>query len=164
MNITTKSIVALLAVIGVGAAFAHGYKLGELTIGHPWARATPNGATVGGGYLSVTNNGAAPDRLTGATFSGADHVEIHEMKMEGDVMKMRPLPDGIAIEPGETVKLTPDGIHLMLMGLKASLKQGDMVAGQLTFEKAGTVNVEFKVDAIGANSPTHGDHMKMDKH
>lgn len=159
---TILTLALLAAAIGPGAALAHGYKLGDLAIGHPWARATPGGATIGGGYLSVTNTGAAPDRLTGATLSDADHVEIHEMKMDGDVMRMRPLPDGVEIKPGETVKLAPEGLHLMFVGLKAPLKAGDMVAGQLTFEKAGTVAVEFKVDAVGAMAPGH-DHMKMDK-
>jgi len=162
MKALTRSVVltVLTLVVGASAALAHGYKLGDLAIGHPWARATPAGATVGGGYLSITNNGTAPDRLTGVTFTAADHVEIHEMKMEGDVMKMRPLPDGVEVKPGETVRLAPDGIHLMLMGLKAPLKKGDMVAGALTFEKAGSVNVEFKIDDIGAMGPSgHSDHM-----
>jgi copper(I)-binding protein len=158
-------VILVLAMLA-SPALAHGYKLGDLAIGHPWARATPGGAKVGGGYLSVTNSGTSSDRLTGVTFSDADHVEIHEMSMDGGVMKMRPLPNGVEIKPGETVKLTPEGNHLMFMGLKAPLKQGDMVKGQLTFEKAGPVDVEFKIDTIGAMAPSHGDHnggaMKMD--
>lgn len=162
MNIVKRALVALLVIAaGSIAALAHGYKLGDLAIGHPWARATPGGATVGGGYLSITNNGTSPDRLTGVTFTGADHVEIHEMKMDGGVMQMRPLPAGVEVKPGETVKLEPEGIHLMLMGLKAPLKKGDMVAGTLTFEKAGPVNVEFKIDEIGSMGPGgHAEHMK----
>ncbi|MBX9711708.1 MAG: copper chaperone PCu(A)C [Xanthobacteraceae bacterium] len=141
-------------------AFAHGYKIGDLSIGHPWARATPGGAKIGGGYLTITNNGSAPDRLTGGALSAADHVELHEMKMDGGVMQMRPIEGGVEIKPGETVKFEPSGNHLMFMGLKEPLKQGDMVKGQLTFEKAGTVDVEYKVDAIGASGPSG--EMKMD--
>ncbi|RTL54521.1 MAG: copper chaperone PCu(A)C [Bradyrhizobiaceae bacterium] len=162
----TASLLFAAQVVFPQSAFAHGYKVGDLAIGHPWARATPGGAKVGGGYLSVTNNGSTPDRLTGASLSDADHVEIHEMSMDGGVMKMRPLPNGIEIKPGDTVKLAPDGNHLMFVGLKAPLKEGDMVKGQLTFEKAGKVDVEFKIDSIGASAPTHdraGGAMKMDE-
>src|ERR1700750_1540748 len=114
MRIVGSALLAL--AVGIAApSIAHGYKLGDLSIGHPWVRATPGGAKIGGGYLSVTNNGTAPDRLTGATFSDADHVEIHEMSMDGGVMKMRPLPNGVEIKPGEKVKLAPEGTHLMLM-------------------------------------------------
>lgn len=126
------------------------YKVGDLTIGRPWTRATPGGAKVGGGYLTITNNGTAPDRLTGVSMSAAGHGEIHEMKMDGGVMTMRPLAAGIEIKPGETVKLEPGGYHLMFMDLKAPLKEGTVVKGQLQFEKAGKIDVEFKVDAIGA--------------
>jgi copper(I)-binding protein len=146
-------------------AYSHGFKIGDLTIGHPWTRATPNGAKVGGGYLTITNNGTAPDKLIGVSLSVADHGEIHEMKMDGGTMQMRELPGGIEIKPGETVKFEPGGYHVMFMGLKEPLKEGTMVKGQLQFEKAGKVDVEFKVDAIGATGmKSSGDMggMKMD--
>jgi len=166
MQNLTRLLGGAMVALAVGVAvpaFAHGYKLGDLAIGHPWARATPKGAKVGGGYLTVTNSGKAADRLTGASLSDADRVEIHKMSMEGGVMKMRPLPNGIEIKPGGTVKLSPEGNHLMFIGLKAPLKQGDMVKGSLTFQKAGSIDVEFKVDSVGAMAPTHGDHMGGDK-
>ena len=139
-----------IALSLAGPVAAHGFKIGDLTIGHPWTRATPGGAKIGGGYLTVTNNGTAPDRLTGVALSVAGHGEIHEMKMDGGVMTMRPLANGIEIKPGETIKLEPGGYHAMFMDLKEPLKEGTMVKGQLQFEKAGKVDVEFKVDAIGA--------------
>jgi copper(I)-binding protein len=141
---------AATALLLVAPALAHGFKIGDLTIGHPWTRATPGGAKIGGGYLSITNNGTAPDRLVGVSLSVAGHGEIHEMKMDGGVMTMRQHTDGIAIKPGETIKLEPGGYHAMFMDLKEPLKEGTMVKGQLQFEKAGKVDVEFKVDAIGA--------------
>ena len=140
-------------------ASAHGFKVGDLTIGHPWTRATPGGAKIGGGYLSITNNGTTPDRLVGVSLSVADRGEIHEMKMDNGVMTMRPLADGIAIKPGETVKFAPGGYHLMFMDLKEPLKEGTMVKGQLQFEKAGKVDVEYKVDAIGATGEKSGGAM-----
>src|SRR5476651_1946370 len=77
------------------------FKLGDLTVTSPWTRATPGGAKIAGGYLKITNNGAAADRFVGAKSDAADHVEIHEMSMSDGVMKMRPLPDGLQIKPGE---------------------------------------------------------------
>lgn len=167
MRTTTKlASIALVLAIGVSVpALAGDYKAGDLTVVQPWARATPSGAKVGGAYLAITNNGKTADRLTGASISEADHVEIHEMKMDGGVMKMRPLPNGVEIKPGQTAKLNPEGNHLMLMGLKAPLKQGETIKGRLTFEKAGAVDVEFKVNSIAArsaDSAATGGAMKMD--
>lgn len=168
MTTTTKlaSIALFLAIGAAGPALAGDYKAGDLTVVQPWARATPSGAKVGGAYLAITNNGKTADRLTGASIPEADHVEIHEMKMDGGVMKMRPLPNGIEIKPGQTVKLNPQGNHLMLMGLKAPLKQDEVVKGKLTFEKAGSVDVEFRVNSIAAmsaDSASAGGAMKMQK-
>jgi copper(I)-binding protein len=158
-NLSRQAITGLLfAAIGFGAsamagAQAHEFKLGDLAIGHPWTRETPNGAKVAGGYLSVTNNGKESDRLVGGTLEASERLEIHEMKMDGDVMRMRPLNDGIDIKPGETIKLAPGGVHLMFLDLKRPLKKDELVKGQLQFQKAGKVDVEFKVDAVGVTAP-----------
>lgn len=142
---------ALLAALGAGAQ-AHDYTAGALKIGHPWSRATPGGAKVAGGYLSVTNTGTEPDRLTGASFARAGRAELHSMSMEGGVMKMAPVAGGLAIKPGETLRLEPGGYHLMFLDLQSPLAKGDKVEGTLTFEKAGSVPVSFVVEAIGARS------------
>ena len=141
-----------------GAAQAHEYKIGTLDIGHPWTRATPKGATVAGAYLKITNKGQAADRLTAVSSEAAGRVEIHEMAMAGGTMKMRPLKAGIEIKPGETVEFKPGSYHIMMMDLKQPFEQGKRVKGTLTFEKAGTVDVEFAVDALGAQTPTMGGH------
>jgi copper(I)-binding protein len=152
---------ALFAAIPFMAA-AHDFKAGDLTIGHPWSRATPGGAKVGGGYLTITNKGSAPDRLVGATAAAvSDHVEIHEMAFKDGVMTMRPQPNGVTIEPGKTVAFSPGSYHLMLMGLKAPLKEGDRVKAELTFEKAGKVEVTINVEGMGARHPAAAeDHSK----
>jgi len=132
------------------------FKVGDLVVVSPWTRATPGGAKIAGGYLKITNNGTVADRLVGATSVGADHVQIHEMSMTDGVMKMRPLADGLDIKPGETVELKPGGFHMMFMGIKQPLKQGDTLKATLKFEKAGTVDVSFGVNAIGATGePAH---------
>ena len=144
----------LLLLAGIGTASAHSYKLGALEIGHPWARATPPTAPTGGGYLSVKNTGTEPDRLISISSPAAGTVQVHEMKMEGNVMRMRELDGPLEIKPGETVTLAPGGMHLMMMGLKEPLKQGEKVPLTLVFEKAGKIDVELVVVAMGA-SPKH---------
>lgn len=141
--------------LAASSAFAHGYKLGDLQIGHPWSRATPSGAKVGGGYLSIENKGAAPDRLVSVSAPFAGRTEIHEMATKDGVMTMRPMADGVPVPPGQKVEFKPGGYHIMFMDLKAPLKQGEKVKGTLTFEKAGTVEVEFQIDAIGAKTEEH---------
>ena len=130
------------------------YKLGDLTVTSPWTRATPGGAKIAGGYLKITNNGSAADRFVGAKSGTADRVEIHEMSMSDGVMKMRPLPNGLEIKPGETVELKSGGYHLMFMDLSQPLKQGDSLKATLQFEKAGLLDVNFNVNALGATSGT----------
>jgi len=147
-------LASVLLLAGIGAASAHSYKLGALEIGHPWARATPPTAPTGGGYLSVKNTGKTPDRLISVSSPAAEAVQVHEMKMEGNVMRMRELDGPLEIKPGETVTLAPGGMHLMMMGLKEPLKQGEKVPLTLVFEKAGKIDVELVVVAMGA-SPKH---------
>jgi periplasmic copper chaperone A len=139
----TVAAVTLTFTALTGLALAHEYSVGPLKIDHPWARATPRGAKVGGGYAVITN-------------TAAGRVEIHRMTMEGDVMEMGPVEGGLEIKPGQTVKLEPGGLHIMFMDLAASLKQGEMVKGTLSFERAGTVPVEFAIDAIAAKAPEAG--------
>lgn len=151
-------VAAILALIA-SAASAHEYKVGSIEIKHPWARATPKGATVAGGYLKLINTGTTPDRLIGGTNAASEKFEIHEMKMEGDVMKMRPLPSGLEIKPGQTVELKPGSYHLMFVGLKQPLEKDRRVKGTLQFEKAGAVEVEYAVEAIGGTpSEDHSGH------
>ena len=145
----------LAATVAIGAtppAQAENVTVGTLKISAPWARATPKGASVGGGYMTITNTGTVPDRLIGGTTDIAKGFEVHEMKMEGGVMKMRPVAGGIEIKPGQTVTLDPSGYHVMLMGLKKQLMQGEHFKATLQFAKAGKVDVDFVVEGIGAKT------------
>lgn len=157
----TKSIFATVAIslsLG-GAALAHDYKAGALKIDHPWSRATPGGAKVGGGYLVIENTGSAADKLVAVSAPAiAGRTEMHEMAKTNGVMTMRPLDGGVEIAPGAKVEFKPGGYHIMFMELKQPLKQDERVKGTLTFEKAGTVEVEFKVEAVGARGADHGAH------
>jgi copper(I)-binding protein len=141
-----------------GAALAQTYSVGPMKVDQPWVRATPGGARVGGGYMTITNSGATPDRFLGVTLPQAARGEVHEMKMEGGTMQMREVKGGLEIGPGQKVELKPGGYHIMFMDLRAPFKPGDKLKGQLRFEKAGTVDVEFKVESIGAGAPAMPKH------
>jgi len=143
---------ALLLVLLSGAAHAHDYKVGSLVINHPWSRATPKGASVAGGYMKITNTGTTPDRLLGGSADVAKRFEVHEMSMDGGVMRMRELKNGVEIPPGATVELKPGGFHIMMMNLSKPLAKDERVKGTLTFERAGKVDIEFAVEAIGSGS------------
>ena len=149
------------------SAFAEDVKAGDLVVSQAWTRATPGGSKTGGGYLTIENKGTAPDKLIGASADAAGKVEVHEMAMNDGVMKMRPVDDnGLAIEPGKSVKLAPGGYHLMMMDLKSPLKEGDKLPVTLQFEKAGKVAVTLEVEGVGAKGPAAGGDMggmKMQK-
>lgn len=145
----TAMCMALLAL----PAQAADVTAGTLKISAPWARATPKGASVGGGYMTITNTGKAADRLTGGSTTVSSKFELHEMSMDNGVMKMRPLASGLEIKPGQTVELKPGGHHIMLVGMKEQLKAGDHFKATLVFAKAGKVDVDFIVEGLGA---THG--------
>jgi copper(I)-binding protein len=148
---------AALLLAAATNAVAHDFKAGPISIDHPWARPTAAGQSVGGGFLKLTNGGAA-DRLVAASTAVSATVELHSMRMEGDVMRMRQV-DAIDLPAGGSVELKPGGLHLMLMGLKQPLKAGDTFPLKLRFEKAGevvvTVNVETPKPAEPAAAHKH---------
>ena len=145
----TSILFACILSLAAGAAAAQEFKAGSLEIDQPWSRATPKGAKVGAGYLTIKNTGTTPDRLVSGTSPVAGKFEIHEMSMDKGVMKMRPVPEGVEIKPGETVELKPNSFHFMIMDLKQPIVRGKPFKGSLTFEKAGAVDVDFAVEAIG---------------
>ena len=145
-------LLALASLLVAGAAAAHDYAIGSLKIGHPWSRPTPVGAVAGGGFLTISNTGKETDRLLSGATPAADRLEIHEMSVTDGVMRMRALPDGLPIAPGQTLTLAPGGYHIMLIGLKKPLAAGDRVPAKLRFEKAGEVEVVFLVGAPPADA------------
>src|SRR5471032_2582463 len=95
---------AILAASLTISAQAEDVTAGSLKISALWARATPKGASIGGGYMKITNTGSTPDRLVGGASEVSSRFEVHEMSMDNGVMKMRPIGKGIEIKPGETVE------------------------------------------------------------
>lgn len=138
-------------------AHANDYSLGQLKIAHPWTRATAPGAVTGGGFFKIENAGAA-DRLIAAEADVSKQVELHTMVMDGEVMRMRKLENGIELPAGKTTELKPGSLHVMFIGLKAPLKEGERFPLKLKFEKAGEITVDVKIDALGAAAPATG-HM-----
>lgn len=158
------AFLALCAAFSSPIVLAHSYEVGAIKIGHPWARPTVVGQTAGGGYLKLENSGKTADRLMSVSSAAAERVELHTMKLDGDVMRMRQL-DAIELPPGASVELKPGGHHLMLVGLKAPLELGKSIPLKLTFEKAGDVMVEVKVEKAPASTPAPAaDHTGHHKH
>jgi periplasmic copper chaperone A len=147
-------IVLAALALGAGALSAKEVQLKNLRIGHPFARATPPGAAAASAFMRVENAGKEADRLLRAASPVAGTVEIHEMTMDGGVMKMRAVP-GIDIKPGALVTLKPGGYHVMLMNLKEPLVAGKTFPMTLTFEKAGSVELTVEVEAMGASTDKH---------
>ncbi len=136
-----------------GHAAASPITVGNIEITAPFTRATLPNAPVAGGFFTLTNIGAEDDRLLDATSDIARDGQIHEMAMQGDVMKMRQLTDGLVIPAGETVVLEPGGYHLMFMGLNQALVEGETVSVTLTFEKAGDITIDLPVAGTAADAP-----------
>jgi hypothetical protein len=143
-----KSILAVAAAVLLAApawADSSGIKVDQV-----WARATPGNAKSGAIYLTVTNTGTTPDTLEGVVSTpAAEHADLHEMKMSGNVMEMRPVKS-LTIDPGKTVVLEPSGYHIMLTGLKGPLKEGQTVPLTLTFDHAGPQQVTASIAKVGA--------------
>ena len=157
-------VVALfLAQVSVAPTFAADYDVGSIHISQPWSRAMPKGAKAGAGYMTITNKGTTPDKVSCVSDDASGQCEIHSMTMEGGVMKMRPVQGGLEIKPGETVTLAPSGFHIMFRDLKQPLEQGKTVKATLKFDKAGSVDVEYQILAVGATAPgtASGGEMKM---
>lgn len=126
---------------------------GDLIIENAFARATRPGAPVAVGYMTIVNDGDEGDRLIGMSSPLAERGEIHEMAMDGDVMRMRALPDGLPIPAGETVTLAPGGYHLMFLDLAGPLVRGEVAPVTLTFEIAGEVSLSLSIAATDAQAP-----------
>ncbi len=159
IRVVTVSLALALPLAAPLAAQADGtmqmgatVHLGPLELSNGFSRATLPNAPVGGGFLTIKNTGTTADRLIGASSAVAGHVEVHEMKMVGNVMKMSAVKDGLPIPAGATVTLQPGGFHLMFMDLRQPLVQGKTVMVTLTFEHAGKVEMPLMIGAPNAGA------------
>ena len=145
----------LLAAVLIATPLAALADEAGIHVGHVWSRAAMAGHE-GAVFLTITDTGT-PDTLTGITTPVAAKADLHETINDHGVMKMRPVPS-LTIEPGKPVTLAPGGYHIMLVGLKQALKQGDSFPVTLDFAKAGQVTATAMVEKAGATVPTmdHG--------
>lgn len=137
-------------------AAAESVRVGDIVVDTPWSRATPGGAKVAGGYVTLRNEGDTADRLIGGSSEIAERFEVHSMEMVDGVARMAPVEGGLEIPPGETVALAPGGYHIMFMGLERPLAEGEGFEGTLVFERAGEVPVTFAVGRMGSREAPHG--------
>jgi len=154
------AFLCLLLGAAVLTAQAQDSSHGGIAVSDAWARATPAAARNGSVYATVHNGGDAPDRLLGIESDVAASGAIHEMTMDNGVARMRPVNDGLAVAPGESVTLAPGGMHGMLIGLKQPLKAGETLHAMAVFERAGRIAIAVPVVAMGAPSP-EGQTMEM---
>lgn len=148
---------AALAIVTLplfgGIASAHEFKAGDILVDHPWARATPGRAKNGAAFMKLENHGGAEDRLMAASGDVANRVELHTHLHENGVMKMRPSGPILVPAHGHAM-LEPGSFHVMMIGLKAPLVEGETFPLTLTFEKSGSVTVNVKVESVGAGAGT----------
>lgn len=139
----------LLPIAGLllfgGPAFAS-----EIVAEHPWSRATPPGADTGAVYVTLTSKDG--DQLVGATSPASSGASVHDMTMDGNIMRMREVVGGLTLPPGQAVTLQPGGYHIMLTGLKAPLKRGETVQLHLTFAQSPPLDISAPIAGIGASA------------
>lgn len=156
-NVAASRAAAALLFAALAAAatpaLAATAKVGSLDITAAWARATPPGARVAGVYLTIHNGGSDDDRLVSTSSPAGAAAQLHEMKMAGGVMSMRPLPDGVDIPAGQTVTFSPTGIHIMLLKPTEPLREGATLPLHVTFAKAGAGDVTVDIGGLGAKGP-----------
>lgn len=152
-------LIAFLTLICSGImanVHADEIQIGDLILHDPWIKATTGNKPVTGGYVMIDNQADSDDRLIGVEADFAGKSEIHEMKMVNNVMKMRPLADGLVLPAGEHTMLKPGGYHLMFMKLKEPINMDQRYAITLIFEKAGPVEISLMAkNPNGMQSHSH---------
>ena len=145
-----KAIFAFALALFAGSAWS------QVEIERPWIRATAPGVKIAAGYVTVHNKSSSPERLVGAASPVAERVETHVHIKDGDILRMREVK-GYDVPAKGTLELKPGGAHLMLIDVKAPLKEGDSVPVTLRFERAGEMTVKFAVGRLAA-PPSHHKH------
>jgi len=159
MNVIRLLAMAAMPLMALTAASADDIRAGDLSIDDAWSRPAPVEGATGVVYLEIENKGKEPDRLVAAKTPVAENTELHESTEEAGVAKMRPLADGIKVPPNSEIKLKPRGMHIMLLGLKQKLEEGQSFPMTLTFEKQGDVGIEVEVKSGGkAGASEHSKH------
>lgn len=164
-----KRLVTLVAALFLAMpALAHEIVSGDLQIIHPHIPQPPASAKSAGGFMAIVNMGTEADRLIGIETGIAAKAEVHESKVDASGVGTMSHVEALEIPAGGTVSLERGGYHIMLMGLKAKLTEGEMHKATLVFEKGGRVEIEFQIDPpMGMGEMDHSkmggmDHSQMD--
>ena len=175
-NACTTFLALTLTQISTTPAQAADYDIGSIHITQPWARATPKGASSGAAYMTITNNGKTPDRVSCVSSDASAQCQIHTMTMENGVMKMRPVEGGLEIKPGETVMLKPSSFHVMLVEPQAPAGAGQdgrrrrcnsrrpERSKSSSLSRPSALPRRAPLRAVAAKMEGHGGMMQMDKH
>lgn len=150
-----KSPLLAVALAMAIPAAAHDYRAGSLTIDHPVLRIASPVSKTGAGYLTITNRGKAADRLVSVVTSASSRADLHGTLQSGGVMQMRAQAGGVPVPAGATIRFAPGGLHVMFIGLKTPLREGQMLNARLVFEKAGPIDVQFKTETAAGGSHKH---------
>lgn len=154
-------IATLLFGMSPVAVIAHDFNAGSIYIDHPMIQEAPPNAPVLGGYIMLQNNGPEDDRLIGIESQAVEKVELHRTVMTNDIASMTPMTEGLPIPAGNIVWLGDDGTHAMFVKPKARYRDGDELQATLIFEKAGRIDVMFKVEKRAGSEIAPG-HQGMD--
>ena len=153
---TLPRLLTLLSGLLLAATVsAHSFTLGALELGHPWSRTMPEASPTGAVYLSIKNKGKEADTLLSVSTPRADKAQLHVHLNDNGVMHMREVSGGIAVAAGNEVKFAPGGYHIMLMGLKQPLKEGDSFPVTLSFEHSGPVTATVAVRGMHGGMQGH---------
>lgn len=140
----------LLALAVAAPVAAHDYALGTLIVAYPVLRVASPVSKTGAGYMTISNSSRQPDRLISVTTSAATRSDLHGSFAQGNVMQMRSAAGGVPIPAGGRVVFAPGGLHVMFIGLKSPLPAGTRIKAQLTFARAGRVDIEFTAQGFGS--------------
>jgi periplasmic copper chaperone A len=152
VNATLRTLIVLAFAMLPLAAKADSARIGDLVLSDAWSRATPPTANTGVAYVTVSNQGGEADRLVAVEATVAARAEMHMHLMDGDIARMRPV-QAVDVPPSETIVFRPGGLHIMLVDLKAPLKEGEGLPLTLVFERSGRVRVDASIGEPGAMGP-----------
>ena len=152
MNVSIKSLgVVLAGLLSAGAVAA-----ADLEVANPWVRGTVPAQKATGAFMQLTST--ADTRLVSVSSPLTPMAEVHEMALDNNVMRMRQVTGGLAIPAGGTLELKPGSYHIMFMGLKRQLRQGERFPVTLRFQRAGSVTVQVSVQPVTSSGPMDSGH------
>lgn len=154
-------LIAAIIALGAGSAQAHSFTAGTIYLEHPMIQEAPPSAPVLAGYVMIQNTGTEDDRLIAIESTGAENVQLHSSVITDGIAKMSPMTNGLVIAAGDIVWLGDNGTHAMFNNPTKRFRDGDEVPATLVFEKAGRLDVTFKVEKVASDKLAPG-HQGME--